>query len=323
MGLARIITEIIKSFTGMFQMAELYQVKEIEAADIHKLKVSTRSTNVSLVPADQETIKAELKGQVSKNLAHTFVLDAGCEEPKSAHIRVTRNKHSSFGFNIDHSKLIITVPKKQYGLIDVQTSSGDIEGKTLKSEVLKIRASSGDIKLRECQAKTDCSIEASSGDIQVSEIDAQADISVRASSGNIRIRDAHTATRLRVRANSGNLDAQRIGAEKITLNTSSGDIRTDEVQGNLNAEASSGNIKVMTDTLKGDWYLKTSSGDISLQLVQPESLSVEFTGNSGEAKIFSEGFDYQTKSEHRVIGKFGAGENRLKVRTSSGDFRLN
>ena len=323
MGLARVITTVVKSFTGMFQMIELYEVKKIEAAEIRKIKVSATSTDIFISPSDVEDITVELKGQVNKRLAEAFYLDVK-QNKETANISVTRKNRSSFifGFIIDRSRIDVTVPSKWYENIDVQTSSGSIEGKDLTSNVLTIGASSGSIKLKKAKVKTECSLEASSGSIQVSALQSPSNISIQTSSGSIRAQDIETQSELRMKASSGSLDARNLSAEDLSLMTSSGSILARDVQGNLNAEASSGSIRVTNDEVKGQWKLRTSSGSVAVQLDHPESLSIKFNGNSGHGKIAIDGVEYQAKSEHSFIGKIGGGENKLTVRTSSGSFRL-
>ena len=122
MGLARVITSVVKIFTGMFQMTELHDFWEIAADDIGKINVSSTSTGVIIAPSDQDEIIVELKGQVSTRIADNFKLDVN-KINNTLNISVAKKKLTFvlFGFIIDQSKLYVTVPKRLYENLSVET----------------------------------------------------------------------------------------------------------------------------------------------------------------------------------------------------------
>lgn len=322
MGLAHVITSIAKSVTGMFQMVELHDFKEIPASEIKKLKVSTASTGVILVPEDQENITIELKGQVSKRLEDAFALGVKKANNNTLDVSVTRKASPIIiGFVMNRSKLYVTVPKKWYEAIDIQTTSGSIEGKELTAGTISMHASSGNVKVRKLEATNELNIEASSGSVQANNLQSPTTISLQTSSGSVRANDIQS-NRLWMKANSGSLDVRNLSGKEISLVTSSGSIHARDIDGELKAEAASGSIKVSNSDIKGQWALKAKSGSVNVQLEQPESLEVKFIGKSGSGKVNLEGFDYEIKAPHSFLGHLGTGENKLNVRTNSGRFRL-
>lgn len=323
MGLARVIISMVKSFTGMFPMVELYEVKELDVPDVDKIIISTTSTSVNLLPSDQEKITVELKGQVNKKLSDTIFLDVRLEN-NSAKINVARKSHSFiFGFFMDRSKVNVYFPQKWYKKIDVNTKSGCIEGKRLTADILSLKTSSGSIRVNKAEANSECSFKASSGSVHVNDLRSSSDISVQTFSGGIRASHIQSGSKLEMKARSGGLDVQELTAKNLSLSTSSGSIKIRDVHGALKAETSSGSIKAMNDHIEGEWKLRTSSGSVSVQLDHPESLLVQFKGNSGSSNISLEEMECQSKTKNSFIGKIGAGENKLTVRTNSGSFRLN
>jgi len=322
MGLARVITTVLKSFTGMFRVVELYEVKEIDAENIRQLNVLSKSTDVLIIPSKRENILVELKGQVSTRFADDFQLEAN-HDREAASIRLERKRQSSIiiGFVIDRSKLTINVPEKWYETIDIQTSSGSIEAKGLIADVFNVHATSGSVKINKIQTNKECSIEASSGSVRASDLQSQQEVTIHTSSGSIRANDIQS-NKIRMKAGSGSLEARNLSAKETALKTSSGSIRSYDIQGNLSAETSSGSVKAVNKNLIGEWNIRTSSGSVSVQLDELDPLHVIFKGKSGSGKIVSENVEYQEKSEHSLIGRIGDGENKLTVRTSSGSFRL-
>lgn len=321
MGLARVITTIIKSFTGMFQTVDLNEYREVQGSNIKRLKVITSSTDVLLCPSDQENITVELKGQVSKRIEDIYKIDVKQSNDRLDVGVMKRKSFILFGFIMDRSKLQIQVPQKWYETLIVHTSSGDIESDDLKADTLDIRTSSGDVRVKRAEAKGDLSFETSSGKIHTSHLKSGTEIGMRTSSGGIDV-DEMVSESIKLKASSGDMDIRNVSAKEITLVTSSGEIDVRDIDGHLTVETSSGDIDITNKNIYGQWDLRAGSGDVSVKLANPESLSITFNGGSGDAKVKINGVDYQMKTEHSLVGKIGAGEHKLNVRTGSGDFRL-
>jgi lia operon protein LiaG len=321
MGLARVITTIVKAVTGGFQMVELHEFREVPASEIKRLKVTTGSTNVELTPTSQENVILELKGQVSKKLEDAYQLNMS-QSTDMLDVSISKRKSFVlFGFTIDRSKLNVRVPEKWFETLTVQTSSGDVEAEGLTANAINFRASSGELRVKRTETKAGLSLEASSGEIRVEQLKTPAAIAIQTSSGEIDAREME-ASSINVRANSGDIDVRSVVASKVSIRTSSGEIKVRELEGNLTAEASSGDIEITNRDIKGEWNLSASSGDVTVKLDNPESVSVTFNGGSGDGKVKIKDMEYQLRTDHALVGKIGSGEHKLNVRTSSGSFRL-
>ncbi len=126
-------------------------------------------------------------------------------------------------------------------------------------------------------------------------------VTVTASSGNITSDPAWSFREFYASVKSGNITCEAIEAEKITAETSSGNIFFGMAQGERTVTASSGNIVVSSGA--GNTYVSVSSGNIK---VEGASGSFKASAHSGniEAELISLG-------------------ETVEAETSSGNIRLN
>lgn len=146
------------------------------------------------------------------------------------------------------------------------------------------------------------------------------DISVSTSSGDIFSKNI-IGNVFNFDSSSGDIDLSKINSAKINISTSSGDIKTNELIGGINASSSSGDIGLTIDNSNGNVNLSTSSGDVSVIVKEGASYSV--TGNTSSGSVNYNGPVSINKDKS---GKFdftlGRGDNILKVNTSSGDIEF-
>lgn len=180
-----------------------------------------------------------------------------------------------------------------------------------------LETSSGDIVSElAVRSEKDVSITSSSGDVEFPSVAAE-NVSVNTSSGYVKVEDIHAGT-----------DSS---AGEINIGTSSGDVDVKELTGRTDIECSSGNVTAKTIT--GDAQLKTSSGDINIEELTGEAetecssgyLSIgTLTGNaqfkttSGDVEVQYADGDVQTStSSGSVMISEGSGDRRISTTSGS------
>jgi lia operon protein LiaG len=147
-------------------------------------------------------------------------------------------------------------------------------------------------------------------------------IKIHSSSGDINVQNIKVKESM-MEASSGDILINNLASPETHFITSSGGIELLNVIGDIKAEASSGDIIIEHLEVNGDIDAKTSSGDITVEYAEaPTSLSIDFSGSSGEGEIMLEGIQYEKKSENTIRGTIGSGEFRVQAETSSGDLYL-
>lgn len=145
-------------------------------------------------------------------------------------------------------------------------------------------------------------------------------ISVATSSGDMYMENLIVKD---VDMNSTSGDIEIIETQAISLNlaTSSGDIESSGSIGVFDIITSSGDVDLNIDESKGDIKITTSSGDVEIKLGINANYSITGTTSSGDVY-----FSGPTSLEKDKNGEFelliGAGENTMKITTSSGEINF-
>lgn len=149
------------------------------------------------------------------------------------------------------------------------------------------------------------------------------DFYLETKSGNVSIEELQGT--MEICAGSGNIRGEDVqGNLKVT--TGSGNITLKDFSGNGQVTAGSGNVKVEALAVTGDLCLTTGSGNIRLDL--PGESSFDFQAETGSGNIdtdFDEALSYNKKgnnAEGRVGSDNGASAFKLNVKAGSGNVRV-
>jgi lia operon protein LiaG len=184
------------------------------------------------------------------------------------------------------------------GSIEVETASGDVEGKATAGS-LSIDTGSGDVTLAGHDGPL--SVDTGSGNIVIGAVKS-GDVSLDTGSGDVRV-DGLAATRLEIDTGSGDVVVSGADVRDVSVDTGSGDIRvglTGDVEG-LSVDTGSGDVEVTAPkSLGAAVEIETSSGDITTEF----PLQVTRKGRDG------------------LSGTIGNGKGKISIDTASGDVTL-
>lgn len=185
--------------------------------------------------------------------------------------------------------------------VQTHSGSGDQRMEGLGGK-LDLESGSGDMRLRDIRGEI--RIHTGSGDVDAHDVSAA--FTVECGSGDIR-----------VDANGGSGDAR--------VRTGSGNIELRGVKGGLRAESGSGDVTI-SGTQTTAWEIRTSSGNVELELGSGAALDLDATAGSGNVTV--DGPITMTiegdlrKARHSIQGKVGGGGPLMTVHTGSGDVHI-
>ncbi len=189
------------------------------------------------------------------------------------------------GINFGSPKITVYLPKTEYTLLVIKTSTGDIEiPKDFKfqnvdislstgdvdfyasaSELIKIKASTGDISLENMSAGL-LEITVSTGDVDLKNIECNSVLS-SGSTGDIHLKNVIAKEEFSIKRSTGDVKFNGCDAGEISVETDTGD-----VSGSLLSEkvfitkTSTGKIDVPNTVTGGKCEIKTDTGDIKITL---------------------------------------------------------
>ncbi|MHA2856209.1 DUF4097 family beta strand repeat-containing protein [Paenibacillus lautus] len=289
-------------FGFSFDTKKINEEQTLDANDYRDLTVKTGSINIHVVPGATDQITARLNGKVSSKYADQVKLQV---EPNgdSLTLGVEEDHGINLGISIMDLQLTVELPEKQWAAAQIESGSGEIEVENMLGDTVTVKAGSGNVNVQQVNAG-ELTVHTGSGNIEVEEVEAK---SVALQSG------------------SGEISADGYHAEQLSFQNGSGNVELSDGEAALQGKTGSGNIRVDADRLIHNADLRAGSGNVSIDLDEkPSSLEVDFQGSSGEGKIEWDGMRYEVKDEDkgRLKGTLGSGEVLLKVRTGSGNFRL-
>lgn len=271
------------------------------AAELEKLTIESSSTNIKLLPTDDNEIKLRLYNSASKSLdLSNYVAGDFSGRELSLEVRSTKKWFSLFDFTSE--TLEVSLPSELLDKLIVESKSGNIE-------------------VNEIHTLDSINLEAYSGNIEVASSDT-AQFKVTTKSGNIALEQVNT-DEIELEAASGNVKLTSFTAETLSAETNSGNMTVKGDAASVNMEATSGNITLDLKQLTANSKLTSNSGNIKLSLEQAGSLRVTHEKNSGSTSINKSGFELLKQDNDKTEGVFGKGEVKLDVDTTSGNFKLN
>ena len=263
------------SFDGETEMIKhTYSISE----DIKSIDVLVKKADfsVSIRTDDIETAKLELI--YSEKAISNYSVSDGT-------LSVTAKRNFPWNiFNNEEGKIILTLPKKDY-------------------KTLSINSSSGDITLKEITFTEDVKIDSTSGDVNADKISAES-LEIDLTSGDSDIKNSVFASLL-AESTSGDVELNGVTVTKeASLDLNSGCVDIDSSTfGSFKSESISGNL-VMKNSDAGELDISSTSGDVTLTLLTPKNFVVETTSGKQD-----------------VIGTVYT-QPLCKINTTSGDVRV-
>ncbi len=277
-----------------------YETNEYEISENFKnISVVADTADIVFVPT------ADLNGSVvcheRKNIKHTVTVR---DDTLVIEIEDTRKwyEHISF-FDFGSSKITVCIPQGEYGALSIQASTGDVEipkdfkfestdisvstGDVMNyasaSEFVKIKTSTGDIRVEDLSAGA-MDLSVSTGKVTVTGVNCEGDVALKVSTGDAKLTDM-TCKNVISSGSTGNLSLKNvIAAEKFSIERSTGDVKFDGCDaGEIMVKTDTGNV---SGTLLSEkvFITKTDTGDIDV----PESVTggkCSITTDTGNIRI--------------------------------------
>lgn len=280
-----------------------YETNEYKINEDYKnILIVADTADIVFVPGENPTSTVECFEQ--KNVKHSVTVKDG-----TLHIEVadTRKWYEHIGINFGTPKITLYIPQNEYGTLSVKSSTGDVEipkefkfqsidisestGKVTNyacaSEFIKIRTSTGNIRVENITAgKLDLSV--STGDINLSNVTCDGQVKIDVSTGKTNLTDIKCKNVISV-GSTGDISLKNvIATEKFSIERSTGDVKFDgcdaseifvktdtgDVTGSLITDkvfivdTDTGSIDVPKTVTGGRCEITTDTGDICIKIQQ-------------------------------------------------------
>jgi DUF4097 and DUF4098 domain-containing protein YvlB len=260
--------------------------KQFASSQVKNLDVRTISSDIEVSgdASGSATLEVLVKGPNNKPLS-------------AAEIKSRLDKYYKITDELSGGTLRVKVEHKTSRIPNNQGLNMKFILHTPKSAEASLSAVSGDIELHIAGG---ASITTTSGDIELSEI-----------SGDVKASSV-----------SGDVEARNIKGSFAATSTS-GDIEAQGMARLESAMTTSGDIELTTRALANNAKLRSTSGDIKLNVVGNSGIMFKAATVSGDIDLGSVGsVKYETKSKRKVVAQLNGGGQTLSVETVSGDIKI-
>ena len=288
--------------------------------DFTMIRISTINSSIELLPSPDGVCRIVCDD--NEKMYHKISVD---EFETGAQLNIDQHDdwewyEMLYGLYREEDLLLrIYLPKAEYALMHLDSSSGDITiAPDFKFDTLATLTGSGNASLIDLSVKN-LTIQSSSGDIMLRNVEAESDVSAETISGFTRIENLQ-ATNVTVASSSGDMNLELIASNYLRATSSSGNIMVFESSFHDTSyfENISGSIEIV-DSDCGDQTVQVISGSVTLQNVTGGSLNV--STSSGDISLWDTLCSGNVLC-HTVSGEIvftGTDAKNLELITSSGD----
>lgn len=302
-----------ETFQGIYDKT-IDETQTLDMEGLENLIITSMSTDINLIPTEEETIRAHLHGGIpcsNKKYMPTMTTEAN---GNNAEIRVEWPNVLVVGYMMSNIKLDIYLPKAYQQDLTLKTSSASIQFSELTLRNLNCTSTSGD--LRGVLAVTEnTNFKSSSGTYETG-IRASNTFTMESTSGDFRSGSVETEKFTRI-SSAGATNIKSLTCTDFNHNSTSGDLRLDYIRSvNSKIETSSGTVRISGENT-GDIKIKTTSGDITW--LDSNAKNVQVDTSSGKTTLTGLAGDLELKSssgDPKV--QFGRLEGQVKIETTSG-----
>lgn len=287
---------VLVSAAGVSAQAteDAYRVDEFVTSDMPVVNVQTSGGFVEIFGTDRNEVVAEMyvrQGRRYLSASDTDLSNFNITIEKTGdEVSVIAEQKTRWGFSISNRPSVSFRVYVPYGSVaSGRTSGGHVEAADLINGI-DLRTSGGNVTAN----------------------DITGEITLRTSGGRIEIRDLSGA--IDARTSGGSIDAQHISGT-AELRTSGGNINLGNISAKLTAHTSGGGIRASLDRFDEDVNLRTSGGNIRIEIPDTENLDLELRGQ----RVNIELRNFTGEAERNNIkGYVGSGGSMLSARTSGG-----
>ncbi len=274
MAVSFLCAGIVLMITGNFSIAveQIDETKTFDPEEINKIYIDITSTDINIISSTDEEIKVRFSGEVSTNRNRDIPSLVAYKSGDELRIEIIQPKTIFIGISIWRTKLDVYIPEDSIEVLNMDTTSSDIDIDNLKVSDIDLKSVSGDFKGESIYAEN-IKFNTTSGDITIN--DYSGDINIHAVSGDLALEGGSQNENIEVVTTSGDMYIEQEDPSDMNISTISGDV------GISLSEDAGFHLKV--DTVSGDIENKfpikiTSSGRRSLEGT---------VGNNGKEIIIS------------------------------------
>jgi lia operon protein LiaG len=279
---AFITAGIILGVTGNLALGveQIDESKTFDAQQVNKINVDLVSTDIRVIPTNEEEITVHLYGEVSTNKDMELPYLVAYQSGDELRIEIIQTKMIFIGINIWRTKLDIYIPEDSLEVFKADTTSADMDVSNLTVNEFEFNSVSGDFK-GESLFTNNIKLKSTSGDINLNDYTGNVDVDLI--SGDVVLEDGSQNESIEIATVSGDVYIEQEDSSNMYIRVTSGDIEinlSEDAQFYFTARTTSGHIE-------NRFPIKiTSSGRRNLEgVVGSDGKKIDVNATSGDISL--------------------------------------
>ena len=266
--------------------------------DFQRLNTAELETNTHEISEDFKDISidsstADIKFALSDDGKCRVVCDEFEKEKHTVRIengtlKVALNEDKEWyeyiGFNLGSPEITIYLPRKEFGDLTIDLSTGDTEiSKDFIFETVNISCTTGSVITKDVSAES-VDISLSTGRIEISDLDCKGDLKLKSSTGDTELVNVNCKNLIST-GTTGDLEMNKVSAtDGFFIERSTGDVELEDCDAEeISIETDTGDVSgsLLTEKI---FFVSTDTGDVEV----PKSTSgvrCEITTDTGDVEI--------------------------------------
>lgn len=158
-----------------------------------------------------------------------------------------------------------------------------------------------------------------SGSLNAERISAKV-VEIDTTSGETKINGTYNS--FKFNSVSGSLTSESLSSKETSIGTTSGEINVSGTPGDLKASTISGSIVLEYADYSNKIDIETTSGEVSIKLPDSAGFNLDFQSTSGEAECAFPITESGSRGDNSLKGVVGGGGNSINVNSVSGTLRI-
>ena len=237
-----------------------YETNKYDIADNFK-NISINVKTADIVFVASEKAKTEVVCYEQDNANHEVSVD---NDTLTIKLVDERKWYEYIGINFRTPKITVYLPQGEYGNLNIDSSTGDIDIKNLSAENINLTVTTGEIEAKSITCNGDFKTTVSTGEVELKDVSCK-NLSSNGNTGDITLKDVIAEEKFAIERSTGDVKFERCDANEIFIKTDTGDVKgsllSDKV---FITETDTGNIDVPKTITGGRCEITTDTGDIKI-----------------------------------------------------------
>lgn len=239
-----------------------YETNEYTLVDEYQ-NISLVADTADIVLLPSETANTSVICYEQKNAKHAVAVKDGT---LVIELENTKKWYEYIGINFGSPKITVSIPRREYDVLAVKVSTGDIWVEKVAVEQVSLSVSTGKVTATDVTCEGDMTVRVSTGKTNLTDVYCK-NLMSSGDTGSLSLKNVIATGKYSIERSTGDVKLERCDAAELFIKTDTGDVsgslRTGKV---FETTTDTGRVNVPKGTAGGKCEIITNTGDIKIDI---------------------------------------------------------